>query len=130
MKFPSLVKNQFCKTPVEVTIYGEGLTEDGAPDVLFECRELFPSNDLYPSDTLHGGCVYCNLQNKAKTVMTAQKKIVQVNGILLVPGDIIPNSSTISSGFVVIDGVKRDIVQGIKVRNPDGTVNYTELDVM
>lgn len=130
MKFPSLVKQQFCKTPVEVTIYGEGLNEDGAPDILFECRELYPSESLVPSQALHGGCVYCNLQNKAKTIMTAQKKIVQVNGILLIPYDIVPNSPTISGGFVVIDGVKRDIVQGTKVRNPDGTVNYTELDVM
>ena len=49
---------------------------------------------------------------------------------LLFDGDIAPDIPTLSAGFVVLDGVKRNIVQGIKHRNPDGTVNFTELDVI
>lgn len=130
MKFPSLVKKQFCKTPFEVVIYGEGLDENGAPVVLYACKEDFPSSDNFPDEVKHIGCLYCNLQDKAKTVLDKQKKVVQVNGVLLVPCDFIPHSSTISGGYVIVDGVKRDIVQGIKARNPDSTVNYVELDVV
>lgn len=130
MKFPSLVKKQFCKTPVEVTIYGEGVTEDGAPVVAFECGECYPTDTLYPSNILCGGNALCNVQSKAKTVYTKEQKIVQVSAVLLFSGDIAPQCATISSGLVILDGVKRNIVQGIKHRNPDGTVNYTELDVI
>lgn len=112
VKFPSLVKKQFCKTPVEVTIYGEGVGEDGAPIVSYSGEHL------------------CNYQDKAKTVLTAEKKLVQVSGVALIPGDIAPDLPTLSGGTVEINGVKRDIAQGIKARNPDGTVNFTELDVI
>lgn len=130
MKFPSLVKKQFCKTPVEVTIYGEGVTEDGAPVVAFRCGEIYPSDTLLPNTNLFAGNVHCNMQSKAKTIYTKEQKIVQVSAVLLFDGDIAPDTPTLSAGFVVLDGVKRNIVQGIKHRNPDGTVNFTELDVI
>ena len=35
MKYPCLVqKKRFCKTPIDVTVYGEGVTEDGAETCL------------------------------------------------------------------------------------------------
>ncbi len=114
MKFPCLVRPRFCKTPVDITLYGEGLTEYGSPVVIFS------SDDF----------IYCNYQDKAKTVMTAQKKLVEVSGVVLIPGDIVPDYPAISGGYVVVNGVKRDIVRGVKARNPDGTVNFTELDVI
>lgn len=130
MKFPSLVKKQFCKIPVEVTIYGEGITEDGSPVIAFECKNLYPSENLYPSNILCGGNAVCNVQSKAKTVYTKEQKIVQVSAVLLFDGDIAPDCPNLSGGFAVLDGIKRNIVQGIKHRNPDGTVNFTELDVI
>lgn len=113
MKFPSLVRQKFCKTPIYLTLYGEGVTEDGAPEVIFE------------SET-----VDCNYQDNAKTVLTAQQKKVEVSGVILIPGDIVPDSPTISGGFAEINGVRREIIRGVKARNPDGTVNFTELDVI
>ena len=113
MKFPSLVRQKFCKTPIYLTLYGEGVTEDGAPEVIFESEK-----------------VNCNYQDKAKTVLTAQQKKVEVSGVILIPGDIVPDSPTISGGFAEINGVRREIVRGVKARNPDGTVNFTELDVI
>ncbi len=130
MKFPSLVKKQFCKTPVAIAIYGEGVTEDGAPLTVFECKTLYPSKSLYPSAVLHGGNALCNMQSKAKTVYTKEQKIVQASAVLLLDGDIAPNSPTLSGGFVTLNGVKRNIAQGTKHRNPDGMVNHTELDVI
>ena len=85
---------------------------------------------MYPSVTLHGGSALVNMQSKAKTVYTKEQKIVQVSAVLLFDGDIAPDSPTLSGGFVILDGVKRNIVQGTKHRNPDGKVNFTELDVI
>lgn len=130
MRFPSLIRKQFCKQPIWLTLYGEGLDENGAPVVVYDRRELFPSDTLKPSDTLYGEPLYCNFQEKVKTILTSEKKKVQANGVLLIPRDIIPSAATISGGYAVINGVKRDIVQGIKARNPDGTVNFIELDVI
>lgn len=129
MKFPSLIKKKFCKTPFEVVIYGEGITEDGAPEIVCDYRVIYPSNTVYPSQIKCIGPLFCNYQDKIKTVYTSQKKKVQATGVLLINGDICPNA-TVSSGYVVINGVKREIAQCIKARNPDGTVNYTQLEVM
>lgn len=100
----------------------------------------------------------CNYQDKAKTVLTAEKKMIQITGVALFPGDICPQLPAITGGTAIILGeaaaykrvlllsnkvltlggkgillgtdageVKRRIEQGIKARNPDGSVNYTEV---
>ncbi len=130
MKFPCLVRQKFCKTPINLTLYGEGVTEDGAPIVIYERKVLYPSDTLFPHKNMYGDYLYCNYQDCAKTVLTLQKKKVEVSGVVLIPGDIIPDSPIISGGFVEIFGVRREIVKGVKARNPDGTVNFTELDVI
>lgn len=114
MKFPSLVKKQFCKTPVEITIYGEGITEDGSPVVAFHCGEIYPSDTLLPNTNLFAGNAHCNMQSKAKTIYTKEQKIVQVSAVLLFSGDLALDCPNLSSGYVVLDGEKRTIVQGIK----------------
>lgn len=130
MKFPSLVRKQFCKQPVWLTIYSDGLNEDGAPIEIHINRKIYPSENIFPSDILHGDPIYCNFQEEVKTVFTSDRKKVQANGVVLIPHDIMPNTATISGGYVTINGVKRDIVKCIKARNPDGTVNFVELDVI
>jgi hypothetical protein len=109
MKFPSLVPDYVCKTDIEVTLSEEGISEDGAP------IEIGPLK------------LKCNYQDSAKMVLTEQKKLVQISGRALFNGDICPELPAISSGQVIVFGKPRDIMQGIKARNPDGTVNYTEL---
>ena len=109
MKYPSLVPDFVCKTDIVVTLSEEGITEDGAP------IEIGPLN------------LKCNYQDSAKMVLTDQKKLVQISGRAYFNGDICPELAVISSGQVVVFGKTRDIMQGIKARNPDGTVNYTEL---
>ncbi|MEG0377590.1 MAG: hypothetical protein RR579_06320 [Eubacterium sp.] len=111
MKYPCLVLERFCKTPIEVTIYGEGLDEDGAP-----------VEHLHISTT-------CNFQDGAKQVMTAEKQLVTISGVALFTGDIAPELAVISAGSVLIYGEKRSIYKGTKARNPDGTVNYTKLEL-
>lgn len=130
LRFPCLIRQKFCNKKVHLTLYGEGINENGSPIEIYKRETIFPSNDLYPSDNLYGDYLMCNYQCSAKTVFTAQQKQVVVNATLLIPGDIIPDSPTISGGFAVIDGIKRNIVNGVKAYNPDGTVNFTELNVV
>lgn len=111
MKYPKLVLPQFCKVPIEITFYQEGITEDGEP---------INSSSISAK---------CNFQDGAKTVLTDQQKVVKVSAQAFFDGDIAPELSAISSGEVVVFGVKRRIVFGTKARNLDGTVNYTRLDL-
>ena len=111
MKYPCLVPKQLCKTEIEMEIYKEGISEYGEPLVALQYKGK------------------CNFQDKARTVLTSEKKVVEITGTALFPGDICPELATISGGTAIIFGMKRDIVQGRKSRNPDGSVNYTEVYV-
>lgn len=109
MGWPCLVPQQFCRTEIILELDQEGVNEFGEPLTPF----------LYSGK--------CNYQDNAKTVLTTQKKLVQISGKALFPGDICPELPVISGGFAVIHGVKRRILQGTKARNPDGSVNFTEV---
>lgn len=112
MKYPCLVDKRYCKTDIHVEIEPDGLDKYGEP---------------LPSVIYDGKC---NYQDKAKTILTAEKKLVEVTGSALFPGDIAPDLPVISGGAVKILGVERRIVQGTKARNPDGTVNYTVVELI
>jgi len=110
MRYPKLVQKNMCRTPIHIIIHDEGLGEDGGPKIIFEDDNL-----------------YCNYQDTAKTVLTADKKLVQLSGAALFHEDFCPELPTLGGGTAVVNGVKRAIFQGTKARNPDGTVNYVEL---
>jgi len=112
LKYPCLIRKKDCKTFVHVKIEQEGVDKYGEPFAFIE-QDLF-----------------CNYQDTAKTVLTEEKKLIQLSGTALFPGDIAPSIPVISGGNIVIFGVERRIVQGIKARNPDETVNFTRLDVV
>lgn len=109
MRYPSLVPRKLCKTDIHVVINGEGLTEDGAPETVFEA-------DLK-----------CNYQDGGKSIMTEEQKLISVSGTALFYGDICPSVPNLTSGNATVYGITRRIALGKKHRNPDGTVNYTEL---
>ncbi len=113
MNYPCLVLKKDCTTPVVVTLYEEGVSRTGGPLICLDKAEL------------RG-----NYQDRAKTIFTKEKKEVTMTGSLYFRGDICPESPVISGGEVEIFGVKRQIVLGMKARNPDGTVNYTKLELM
>lgn len=112
MRYPCLVRKRDCKTAVKVCLEPEGLGVYGEP---------LPALELD---------LVCNYQDSAKSVLTADKKLVQLSGVALFPGDIAPSFETLSGGMIEIAGTVRRIFQGQKHRNPDGTVNYSELDVV
>lgn len=92
-------------------MYEEGISEDGAPIKAVDA-------DLM-----------CNYQDVAKEILTAEKKIVQITGSAYFTGDIAPAIAVISGGTVTVHGQERKIAAGMKARNPDGSVNYTHLDL-
>lgn len=112
MKYPCLIQKQFCKTPVHVHLESEELNNLGAPKYVFDA-------DLM-----------CNFQDKTKTILTAEKKLVQVTGTAMFPGDIAPDLPSLSGGTLTVFGQERRIEQGCKNRNPDGSVNYCSLEVV
>lgn len=109
MHFPKLVLPQFCNTPIKVTVYTEGISEDGEPIKALD-------SDLK-----------CNYQDKVMTVLSDQKKIVKISGSALFCGDIAPDLETLSGGMANVFGIDRNILDSRKSRNPDGSVNYTYL---
>ena len=109
MKYPCLVPKRLCKIPIQLQLDREDLNECGEPMATIE----YSGN--------------CNYQDKAKTVLTAEKKLVQITGSALLPGDSCPELPVISGGEATILGATRRILEGRKARNPDGTVNYTEV---
>jgi len=111
MKYPCLVDKRMCKTPIHAEFEREGYSNYGKP------LENISFDGL------------CNYQDKAKTVLTAEKKLVEVAGSVYIPEDVCPELPVISGGSVTIFGVKRRIAAGRKARNPDGSVNYCLLEV-
>ncbi len=109
MKYPCLVPKRLCRTDIVLSFDREGLNEYGEP--------------LEPLE--YSG--KCNYQDRARTVLTAEKKLVEITGTVLVPGDACPDLPVISGGSAVVFGVRRRILQGRKARNPDGSVNHTEV---
>lgn len=112
MKYPKLVRKENCKTDIHIVLYGEGTTEDGEPIIALDTN------------------LKCNYQDKAKRVLTAEKVIIQLTAKAYFVGDIAPDLAVISGGQVTVFGETRSIYQGTKARNPDGTVNFTEVEIM
>ena len=109
MKWPSLVPPAFCKTDIVLELEQEGVSEYGEPLEMFRFEGK------------------CNYQESAKRILTDQKKTVIISGVAMFPGDICPELPVISGGTAIVHGVKRRVVKGTKARNPDDTVNYTEV---
>lgn len=109
MKYPCLVPKRLCRTDIVLSFDWEGLNEYGEP--------------LEPLE--YSG--KCNYQDRARTVLTAEKKLVEITSTVLVPGDACPDLPVISGGSAVVFGVRRRILQGRKARNLDGSVNFTEI---
>lgn len=112
MRYPQLVPERLCKTPIQVHLESEEINVMGEPEAVLDL-------DLM-----------CNFQDKARTVLTVEKKLVQITGTAYFCGDIAPDFPILSGGTVKVFGQERWIEQGMKARNPDGTVNYCRLDVV
>ena len=112
MVFPCLVDKRFCNTSVTVILESEELNEDGELEELLKIEKK------------------CNLQMGARASFTKDKEKIELSGVALFIGDICPVIPVIASGTVTINGVDYSINKGTKNLNPDGTVNYTTLELI
>lgn len=112
MKYPCLIDRRLCKTPIHLELDQEGYGNFGEP---LDC-------------VIYDGT--CNYQDRGRTVLTPEKKLVEITGTAYFPGDICPQLPVISGGRAVLYGVERRIMAGTKARNPDGTVNYCKLEMV
>lgn len=112
MKFPCLVDKRFCKTNVLVKLDKNELNEDG---------ELESQLAIITT---------CNLQMGARASFTKDKEKIELSGVALFIGDLCPSLPVIASGTVRIKEQEYSINKGTKNLNPDGTVNYTTLELI
>jgi hypothetical protein len=90
------------------------------------CRVIKEVDGLYEPTKieLHNGkAIY---DPKGKSIMTAEKQLIQITGKFVIKGDINPTDPTFK-GFVEYQGKKRQIQETLKVLNPDGSVYSTEV---
>jgi len=112
MKWPKLVPDRVCNAQVEIHLT-QGVTESGAPKKV----------DVISRK--------CNYSEKSKQIMTAERQLVTLSGSILMDGDIAPQLEQLE-GYVKINGgtVERMIHRSARGRNPDNTVNYTQLELI
>lgn len=109
MRWPRLVPPAVCCTPCTVVLTGEE-GEDGAPQVLAELS------------------LACNWQDKPRQELDAERRLITLSGTALFDGDIAPDID-ILAGTLTLYGRSWTIYRGSKCRNPDGSVNFTRLEV-
>lgn len=140
MRYPCLVPQRLCHTRVKVTLTGE-LTMSGGIETL--CTVF----------------AKCNLTFATKQRFTAEKRMVTAAGTALFSGDPFPSVSNPTGTLVTIGnacleteredmletenglllttefngelfGKTYHIFRSVKERNPDGTVNYTRVELV
>ena len=112
MKYPCLVPKRLCKVDIHIHLESEDTDEFCQPEKVLDLN------------------LKCNFQDKARTILTAEKKLVEITGTAMFPGDVAPGWPTLSGGTVTVFGETRRIERGMKARNPDGTVNFSQLEVV
>lgn len=97
--------------PCAITIYEDGVSEDGGPIVAAEIETR------------------CIFSEHARRVIDADGKIITLEGKAIIEGDIAPGAASISSGVFVVFGREYEIHAGHRPRNPDGSVHHSELEI-
>lgn len=112
MRWPKLVPPSVCRVPVQVWLT-EGLEEDGAPAERLVFEGL------------------CNYSEKARQVLDAERRLVRLEAVALMDGDIAPGMEQLEGYVRIWHGkIERAIYRSSRARNPDGTVNFTQLELM
>ena len=106
--FPDALAN----VPCQVSIYAEGLSEDGGPMDGVEYS---------------GMCIF---SEHAKRVIDNDGKAITLTGKAVIKGDIAPELPSVSDGVFSVYGRTYQIQAGHRPRNPDGSVHHTEFELL
>ena len=87
-------------------------------------------NEYNERSTVIEGDFLCNFQAGGGITFDAQKQRIQLSGVLLLDGDICPEFNAPTNGTVMTGDTLYSIVNVRKCRNPDGSVNYTRIEVV
>ena len=98
-------------TPCTVELFGDAVNQDGEQET-----ELVGTFD-------------CIFDEKSRRVITADGKEILSSSSVLIEGDIAPGADISSGRVKVKGGVFREIANAARLRNPDGTVNHTRLEL-
>ena len=109
-RWPRLVPPGVCKVPIVVTLT-DGIDEDGAPAVV---RTI---------------STHCNYNGGGGWTVDEQRQAVRCTAAALFDGDIVSDLPRLT-GWVDVFGVRMTIHAASRARNPDGTVNYTRLELL
>lgn len=110
MKWPQLVKPWACKIPITIALT-DGIDEDGAPKV---------------ADTVE---TLCSCNGKGGWSVDGNRQMVRYTCTVLIPGDIAPQLEHLT-GWADLLGKTLTIHTADRARNPDGSVNFTKLELM
>ncbi len=108
LPFPRKLANKKCI----VEPFKDGLSADGEQEILFSKEYL------------------CIFDEKMHIKLSKDGKELVSSGVILIEGDISPENPSLNGGNVLISDVKYSILRISRVRNPDGSVNHTQVDLM
>lgn len=107
--YPKLILPQFTKTEVRIISEVDEYDENGSPKILLDAN--FKGN----------------FQAGNKRVLNEKHNTIERVSTLYLDGDVLGD---VSSGECFIYNKKYNIKNIIKARNPDGTVNFTEVELI
>ena len=110
MKYPKLVLPHTCTTDVTVVLTGDN-DENGEAAVVKEIRTK------------------CNRQTKVQNVQQGERYVQKLKTTLLFDGALAETDSQLKGYVSFAVDCKSNILSGFLARNPDGTVNYTQLEL-
>ena len=110
MRWPQLVKPWACKVPITITLT-DGIGEDGAPKTAATVETL------------------CSCNGKGGWSVDERRQMVRYTCTALIPGDIAPGLKNLT-GWAELQGKQLTIHAAGRALNPDGSVNYTRLELM
>ncbi len=110
MKYPKLVQPFTCTTAVTVTLTGDN-GEQGEPTVAKVIKTL------------------CNQQTSVHNVHQNDRYVQKQKTTLLFDGPLAETDAQLKGYVQFAVDCKVNIISGFMARNPDGSVNYTKLEL-
>ena len=107
--YPKLVLEQFAKTEIRIIAESDNYDEDGAPTSTVDAT------------------FKCNFQPSIKRVVDKEHNVIERVSIAYLDGD---KLGAAADGVAYINGKKYNVSKIVKGLNPDGTVNFTEVELI